>query len=242
MSAGSDEPDLGPIDSRTWPKELIANAVTVGPHPRLFGYDVEGDLAAHYRFSDLIYVSLTGELPDDARSRAFEVALCFAAPLSVREAPVHAAVLARLCGARPGGVLSVAGLTLAEHAGTFVALVNDVLETRSGELPPELQAQDEDERAAVASLVRLLDGVFDVPVLRADPSREVAIIAVLRACGLTSTFQLTSVLTLARLPGTLAEASKIKPGDFGTYPIDTPHFEYVAPANAPQTAPESTKR
>jgi len=225
--------DLGPIDSRQWPKELVARATSPGPRPRLFGYDVERDLAAFYRFSDLIFLSLIGELPEEACSRAFELTLCFAAPLSVAHASVHAAVLSRLCGARPGGVFSTAGLTLAEQASTTVASINELLAARessgSGPLPSELRASDDAERASVASLAQLLAGILDVPVLRDDPSRDVALVAVLRACGFTSAFHLVSVLTLARLPSALAEASRTKPGDFATYPIDTPHFEYVAP-------------
>jgi hypothetical protein len=229
------EDDLGPIDSREWPRELLAHAISPAPGPRLFGYDVERDLAAFYRFSDVIFLSLIGELPDEACSRAFEIALCFAAPLSVADAAIHAAVLSRLCGARPGGVFSTAGLTLAEHASNILEMANDVLASResaaSGPLPPELRAADDGERASVASLARLLDGVLDVPVLAEDPSRDVALVGVLRGCGFTSQFHLVSVLTLARLPSALAEASRTKPGDFATYPIDTPHFEYVAPTS-----------
>jgi hypothetical protein len=224
--------DLGPIESREWPSELIAHS-SPADQRRLFGYDVERDLSAFYRFSDIIFLSLRGELPDEARSRAFEIALCFAAPLSVADAPVHAAVLARLCGAREGGVFSTAALTLAEHAATQLSETNAALIARdlseSGPLPEALRARDDAERNSVASLGRLLEGVLDVPVLREEPTLEVALVAVLRRCGFISTFEITSVLVLARLPVTLAEASRTKPGEFGTYPIDTPHFEYVAP-------------
>lgn len=229
----TDAQDLGPIDSRTWPTELIAQASSVAPERRLFGYDVEQDLAAFYRFSDVLFLSLVGELPDEARSRAFEIALCFAAPASVAEAAVHAAVLARLCGARPSGVLSVASVVLAEQASLLLASLNEELEafdrSEARELPPPLRAGGDEDRASVATLTRLLAGALDVPALRADPSRDVAIVAVFRACGVTSAFQLASLLAFARVPSALAEASRINPGDFDTYPIDTPHFEYVSP-------------
>ena len=234
----SDDVDRGPIDSRTWPRELDAHALPPGPEHRLFGYDVERDLAAFYRFSDLVFLSLVGELPDEARSRAFEIALCFAAPVTIANASVHAPVLARLCGARPGGVLSAAGLVLGEEASAIVARANDALEARqaapqSVELPGELRAADDAERASVASLAELLHGVLDVPTLRADPSRDVALVAVLRACGVIDAFQLAALLAFARLPSALAEASRVKAGELASYPLDTPHFEYVAPAAAP---------
>jgi hypothetical protein len=233
----SSEEDRGPIDSRSWPRQLDANAVTVAPERRMFGYDVERDLAAFYRFSDLVYLSLVGELPDEARSRAFEIALCFAAPVSIAHASVHAPALARLCGARPSGVLSAGGLVLGEEATEIVSRVNDQLAAREeagddGELPPQLRLVDERERASVAALADLLRGVLDVPVLAAGPSRDVALVAVLRRCGVTSAFQLASLVGFARLPSALAEASRVTPGAFPKYPLDTPHFEYVAPDRA----------
>ena len=87
----------GPLDDVEWPKKLPAHVVTAGPAPRVHGYDVENDLARHYSFSDAIYLSLVGELPNDATSRAFEIALHFLAPVSAAEAPSHAAILARFC-------------------------------------------------------------------------------------------------------------------------------------------------
>lgn len=231
----TDDTDRGPIDSRSWPQQLDAHAVSPDHERRLFGYHVERDLAAFYRFSDLIFLSLVGELPDEARSRAFEIALCFAMPVSVADAAVHAPVLARLCGARPSGVLSVAGLVLAEQATAMVAATNAALEAiERGNftvLPAELRAASDQERASVAALSSMLAGVLAVPVLAGDPNREAALVAVLRACGIRSAFQLASLLAFARVPSALAEASRVKPGDFGTYPIDTPHFEYVAPAD-----------
>jgi hypothetical protein len=230
----ADTGDLGPIDSRTWPTELDAHAVSPGPERRLFGYDVERDVAAFYRFSDLVFLSLVGELPDDVRSRAFEIALCFAAPVSIANASVHAPALARLCGARPSGVLAAASLTLGEEASAVLEATNQRLAAREhspgeGPLPAELRASDDADRSSVANLSRLLVDLLDVPVLREDPSRDAALVALLRRCGFTDAFQLSTVLAYARLPSALAEASRVTPGEFGKYPLDTPHFEYVPP-------------
>jgi hypothetical protein len=217
--------DLGPIDSRTWPARLETHAVD---GRRLFGYDTERDLAVHHRWSDVVLLSLVGDLADDARARAFEIAMCFAATMPAAEAPIHAAVLGRLCGVRTGGVLSTAVLTLAEHATALLAKIDAHDAHPAGaELPPELQAPNDAERESVAALRAVLGGTLDVPLLAHDPARDVAIVAVLRACGLTTSFQIVSALTLARLTSAIAEAGATKPGDFAAYPIDTPHFEYV---------------
>lgn len=229
--ATTDPADRGPIDSRTWPTQLEARAVS--SDRRLFGYAVEADLAAFHRFSDVVYLSLVGELPTDAQSRAFEIALCFSAPVTVAHAAVHAAVLAKMCGARPAGVLSVSSVILAEEATTLVADANADLERLEAgaitELPASLRAVDEVERASVARLAALVGELVPVPALALDAGRDVALLAVFRACGVTAAFQLAALVALSRLPSALAEASGVAPGSFPAYPIDTPHFEYVEP-------------
>lgn len=228
---------LGPIEARRWPQQLEGHAISSGAEPRLFGYAVERDLAAHYRFSDLVFLAVVGELPDDARSRAFEVVLCFASPLSIAHAAIHAGALARLCGARPSGVLSAGGVVLGEQASSVVGVINEALNTWEADgdapLPSELRAADEAERASVCALQDLLRDVLDVRVLAADPSRDCALVAVLRQCGVRQSFQLSMLLAFARLPSVMAEASRVTPGDFGKYPIDTPHFEYVVTDGEP---------
>jgi citrate synthase len=95
--------------------------VSPGPDPRIHGYAVEGDLAPHYRFSDVIYLSLTGELPTDAQSRTFERALILLSPISIAEAPSHAASLARVCDATHSAVIGTGAIALAEQARFMVA-------------------------------------------------------------------------------------------------------------------------
>src|SRR6476661_1678553 len=117
------EQSRGPVESRAWPAEMPARAVSTAGTPRLFGYDVEGDLAAHYRFSDTMLLALTGELPEGARSRAFDAVMTFASAMSVAEAPIHASMLARTCGVRTGGTLAVGILSLGEHADQALAAI-----------------------------------------------------------------------------------------------------------------------
>lgn len=224
------EGNRGPVESRQWPNELTARAVSTSETPRLFGYDVEADLAMHYRFSDTLLLSLTGELPDDTRAKGFERALIFASAMSVAEAPIHAAMLARTCGVRPGGTLAVGMLALGEVSDGILSVIGGALDdaTCDGPLPPELAAQDDGMRASVARLRALVEPHLDVPAFRRDPSTIVALVAVLRACGLETPFQLSAVLSLARLPSVLAESAATKVGDFKSYPMDVPHFEYDA--------------
>src|SRR3569623_3505209 len=92
-------PARGALDDTTWPTQLIARVVAPGDDDgRVNGYAALGDLARHYSFADLLYLGLVGELPSPGASRQFHVALMAAAPVSVREASVHAGV-----GGRGGG-------------------------------------------------------------------------------------------------------------------------------------------
>ena len=215
----------GPIESRAWPPALDAFAIDERDGHRVHGYDVEKDLAAHYRFSDVVYLALAGELPTAAQSRAFEVAMCFLLPVSVADGPCHAAVLGSFCGAPPSGVLSTAAVTLADYAREAIAAVRSLAD--GGALPDALRAQSDAERASVAQLRSLLAGVVEVPLFALDPGREVALLGVLHACGLTTALQLSSALTIARLPSAAAEAAPRSSAEFvQKYPMNTPPFTY----------------
>jgi hypothetical protein len=221
----------GPLEGTgAFPERLTARVVTPGHRPRVHGYDVEGDLAKHYTHSDLLFLSLTGDLPDTAASAAFSVALVFLSPVSIAHASTHGASLARLCGATTSAVLGVAAIGLAEQARMLVAEHRDLLrwlDASEGELPAEFRTQDEREREAVD---RLVDAVtrtgFQSPVLRAFPTRDAALLILLHSLGFRRTSQLEAVVVAARLPSTMAEALAGKAVNFNGYPINLPRYEY----------------
>ncbi len=82
---------VGPFDREAWPARLAAPVVSPGPEPRLHGYAVAGDLARFYGAIDVTWLVLRGELPTAAERAAFDVAMVLLAPVSVGEAPAHAA-------------------------------------------------------------------------------------------------------------------------------------------------------
>ncbi len=216
---------VGPLESAPWPDALEAQAISTTDGTRLYGYDVESDLAAHYRFSDLVFLAIRGELPDEQRSRAFEIALMFSLPVSVGEAPIHAAALARVCGARPGGVASVASLALAETLGSAVRAALPVLRGASESVMPG----SSEDAASVNRLRALLRDVLEVPLLSKAPPRELALLAVLWECGLRTEEELVNALVLARLPSAVAESAGRRPLDFASYPTTTPPIDYQSP-------------
>jgi len=218
----------GPIESRAWPEAIEAFVVDSSAE-RVCGYAVAEDLAVHYRFTDVILLTLTGELPSEQRGRAFEVALTCALPVSVAESPIHAAVIAGYCGARPGLLLSAASVALGEGAVSSLEAVTPFLDGHT-ELPPRLRATTDADRRFLPHLVARLQGTVDVPLLGREPRRDLALVAVLHACGLTTPLQVATALSLARLPVAAAEAAPRNPDQFvEKYPMDTPPFRYEEP-------------
>ena len=225
----------GYVDSHEWPDKLTARVVdSAEGAPRIHGYDVESDLARSYPFSTTVVLALTGELPDDARVAAIEVALQFLAPIAIAAAPTHAAVLARVSGARTANVLAVGAVGLCEQARDLVARHHDTLTwlaTGAASEPPScaraIDPQDSESSARLRAA--LSANGLAVPALAHDVTREAACLAVLHACGLARPEQLETVIVLARLPCVAAEAFAFAHGRIRDYPTNLPRFEHEVP-------------
>jgi hypothetical protein len=232
---GGERPD-GPLESQAWPEKLEARVMTPGDAPRLHGYDVEADLCANYSFAENALLSLTGELPSDEQAVAFEVALQFVGPLSVAHAPTHAAVLARICGARFGSLAAIAVLSLAERAHTIVDEHAAFLAwlghspADSAEGPAlEWRAASDAERASSARLRHALAGrgvVLSPRAAHDELGRTPSVLAALHFAGLREPEQFEAAFVLASFASTVAEARAWKFGEFREYPLQLPRFAY----------------
>jgi hypothetical protein len=220
----------GPLEAAKFPEKLTARVITPGGEPRVHGYDVESDLAHHYGATDLVLLSLTGELPTERARAAFEVAWLFLAPVSVAHAGSHASVLARLCGATVSSTVGVAAIGLAEQARALLAEHGELLRSlraTAGTLPERYQSFAAEERESVERLVMALARTgLCVPMLQQSPTRDAALLSVLFACGLKRPEQLQAVIVLARMPCALAEGFAERATNFGNYPINLPPFAY----------------
>jgi hypothetical protein len=229
MSDGSEL--RGPLDSVEWPSKLTARVVSVGPRPTVHGYDVEDDLANNYSLAETVLLALTGEPPSRAAGRAFEIALVFASPAPVCEAPTHATILARTLASTVNQMQAVAAIALAEQTHASVTNHLGWIEALSGSLPAALpaawQAHDDCERASVARLRHALKGTVEVPGLALDVSRVAAILAVLHACGLRTPERIEPALTWARFPTAMAEGLAAAPGSHAQYPVQLPAIVYT---------------
>lgn len=224
----------GPLESGDFPDQLRARVITPGAEPHVHGYDVERDLAHHYRFTDLMFLLLTGELPKSEALAGLEVALCFFSPVSVAHASTHASVLSRLCGASTSSTIGVSATALAEQARVTLAEHDELLRwnpAASEPLPARYVASDDAELASVRRLQAALAKTgLVVPGLDQRPTRNAALLLVLRACGLKRKEQMELVLVLARLPAALSEAFAERATNFANYPINLPAFSYEEPA------------
>jgi hypothetical protein len=223
----------GPVEEVRWPEQLQGHVITPGPEPRVHGYDVERDLARYYRFTDVSLLALVGELPSEEQSKAFDVALTFLAPLSMADAPTHAAALARICGSPSSGVLGSAAVALSERARSVVTEAAPLLEwlaSGGGGLSPPPEAATEEDSRAVRHLRETLAACsVRVEALNHPLSRQSALLATLWFAGLTRPEQLETALIMASLPSVAAEAFMHRIGSFTDYPTSLPPFEFEDP-------------
>lgn len=216
MSKHEDAP-AGPVEAGPWPSRLPAHALTPGSVPRIHGYALYEDIAVHYDFGEYILLALTGQAPSKAWGRAANLALAVLAASSVADGPVHAATLARRCGADARSVLSTGMAALAEES---FSLLHDA------------QSPTAEDTKAAATLFDLLDDEVRAAVGPPPSSPRTLALKLLEHAGVIDPLQRMTALCLARLPGLVAEARATASADVRTYPMQLPEFDYI---HEPQT-------
>lgn len=223
------EPPQGPVEQGAWAEQLTARAVTLGPSPRLWGYDVQGDLTRHYGPVEMAWLAILGSLPDcDLHAKVLEVVLGFLAPVTMAEAPSHAAGLTRLCGSEPASVISVAALTLSQqgrhtlnqHAELWAWLRGE------GAWPEALSVGREHAGPSQALAERLGTLGYDSPVFERSTHLVTTCLSVLFELGMSKPEQLLSLWVWCKMPYVLAEAFAVSPGRLLEYPMNVPKYVY----------------
>ncbi len=209
-----------PFDLATWPEQITAKVVQPGIAPTVYGYDIQNDLARHYRWTELLFLSLTGELPEESLMPALDIALIFLSSVTVAEAPGHAAVLAGFCGTTNSAAISIITITLAEQARNFIEQYKA--------LPKNAGSSSVDE-GIVQLKERLTEKKIHHLVLETRLGVLGAAISVLEQCGLSKPSQLEAAWVTTRLPVALAETWQQPAGNFIEYPTQLPNFEYHHP-------------
>ena len=215
----------GPIEDHTWPTRLPAHVVQPGPFPRVHGYDVLRDLSANYTFAEVALLTLTGEAPTRPCGRAFAVGLAALAPMTIGEAPSHAAYLARLCGGTSSSALGLGALVSAERARELVRAHEAWLRWLADPQgdPPLLGEDTTETKALLAGLPTDFALPWPATVV---PGLAATALGVLWQCGLRAPAQLEAAIVMATLPALAAEMAHGEGADIRDYPIDTPQFVY----------------
>jgi hypothetical protein len=221
----------GPLDVVTWPAKLTARVISPGANIRLHGYSIESDLAANYTFTETVLLALTGEIPTAAQGRAFDVALSFFAGTHAAQAPVHAAMLARICVASTSAISGTGAIALAEQARFDMAKYTSFLTWLAQPTPPlpiEFRAKTSEDSDQTHLLIAALTArsASCSPVLSAALEPNAAIVAVLFDCGIRSLAHIETVRVLARFPLLMAEALAAPPAGHRDYPLMTPEINY----------------
>lgn len=189
------------------------------------GYDLAADLMQHYRFSELVFLSLTGVLPDERTGLVMELALLALSPVHAGEADANVAVLGSVVGADVASLIASAAVTVTEVAREFVDAHEDWREALAAQAPAtERWTASEQEQDDVSWLFSKLSE-HDVQVPEGVTWKATAL-AALWAIGLESREQWIAAVVVARLPLTIGEglASELA---ISTYPNNVPRFRYV---------------
>lgn len=220
-----------PLDRIGAKEQLEAKVVDTRAGPRIHGYSVHDDLARHYSFGEVLLLTITGEPPTQRVGRAFEVALTYMTPISIAEAPAHAARLGQTVNSSVSGIVSLAATALSEQARWLLDEYADVLSwlTEGGEDFPELaRAADPEQRRQVAALHAAVgDELGDLAIFSNDPALWPALLGVLFACGLREPGHMLLAIVQARLSTAVAEATAAVPGQLKDYPINVPPIRYT---------------
>jgi hypothetical protein len=227
MTTAWKPPGPGALDDLPWPDKLSANAIDCdASDDRIHGFSLLGDLARNYSPSEILYLSLVGELPDAKAARVFDLALASLASMSPREAPTHIAVLSRICAAQLSSAFGAGLVALAEQARFIVAEHMELLawlRNPTSALPAKYTSED----PWTASLVSAARGL-DVPELTATMTRDAARLTLLHAAGLRDPNQWEAAIVGARFSGLAAEALLATPDQLKLYPVKVPPYHYVA--------------
>ena len=220
----------GPFETSPWPNKLTANVVDNGDTVKIQGYSLCDDLAQHYSFVEMAYLTLVGELATAQQTQALELALRLWSAISIAEAPAHAASLARICGTSNSATIGIAATVLAEQ-GRDVLQRNqgwlDFLRHKQQHIKTARPAPSSKAQKWQALALQIIDENNNIiNKLNKAHSCEEILLSLFFAAGMTRSTEIETFLLMARLPAVCAEAWTRKGASFSDYPSDLPGFRY----------------
>lgn len=227
---GSDD---GWFSSPQFATQLEARVVDhSGADARIHGYQVIGDLARHFSYSEVLLLALTGREPDETRSELFRIAMIALSPIGVGSAPCHLGILAHIVSRSYVSSLAAAAIALAERAASCLAERRGLLERLRAKAAPEAEELGPVQRSVLDDDVLVLLSMHSQLARRpwfVNLDRLTALIVVLYECGLEDDWKLESALFHAWSPCMMAEMGPRGNDPLESYPVNVPRFKYVAP-------------
>ena len=229
----------GPFDQNPFPNHLTARAVTPDPAPLLEGYSLLTDLAQNKSFTETLWLSLKGELPDKNQLWLLEQALYFLAPVHMGEAPTHASMVSRVTESWTSSTLVIGTLGLAERSR---ALQIELLEWTTflktgaqGQAPLCALLPEKNPELSVAT--ELLFSEFKNRFSRnLGPNlslrREAVAFLLLNEIDLLEPLMIDFLSIWAAMPLVMAELKYSSHYNVKSYPARLPEIQYVEETNS----------
>lgn len=183
------------------------------------GYSIDSDLSKGKSVSDLIYLSLIGELPTERQRAAFDVGYMFLAFQSPGDASIHGASLSKRMGAPSLSVINTLLLSLSDQACAWSKRHIDVDENRFCD---HFQTEQSCERTAF--LVERLKSRGVINFLDERVSRleiDSALFHLFYAIGFRESFHFETIFLHAKSTPAIAEAMAAPLGN-RDYPFQLP--------------------
>lgn len=224
----------GILDTVSFPNKITGYVVAPDNDPRIHGFAVQADLGFTCGFTQVIWLSLTGELPTVEEVEIFNRALVWLTPMHVGEGPTHAAVLAKVISAPNEVVPAVATIALGQRIKAELqelASFFNWLEKREGSLPSEI-IEPEPSVSQLETWKKLGEDTrrwfgsqraFEGLMWRREPTAY----ALFYYLGIRDEARLIALSTIARLSTILAEAACTEAGSIMRYPTKTPSYVYM---------------
>ncbi|HJL42970.1 MAG TPA: hypothetical protein RMG48_16820 [Myxococcales bacterium LLY-WYZ-16_1] len=230
----------GPIDDGPWPDHMTTRVCSPGSAPRIHGYGVDDDLAVHYGATERLYLAWTGQLPEGPQARLLDTSLGFASAIHAGDGPTWAAITARLAGGHDGAWMSTGSIVLLEEGEAWSRRLSPLAELSPwahGPLSPEAREAVRPDDAPSGERALAFVAALEQAGLRSFASEgapegwglEALLVWTWCGLGFRRPRLWTALWFQARWPVLVAEAARMKPSAFRTYPMNLPPFAYEDP-------------
>jgi len=190
----------------------------------IHGYSISNDLLHHYSFTDILYLTVTEELPTKAQRICFDLALSLLLPAPVTRDTVHAGILTRVYNAHAADLLSSIAPICAERGHHTVSNHLPFLEWLSHQAgtPPDTAIGKAALSCELTSILAKSD--LTLQALEHPLTDTAAVIVLLYEAGISSTEHIEFLVCWISFIAPSAEGMARAPFQLRNYPMRLPRF------------------